>query len=505
MATEVELKLYCPPDDLSRVASHALISGAVETGSAGQLANTYFDTPDLSLYHARTAVRVRTTSEGQWQTVKCAGQSFAGLSARPEWETPFTGKFDFSAVDVASVRQLLQSRQAELVPVFATMFQRRTWRVAVSDSVTILVMMDQGNITSGEQSWPISEVELELAQGKPEDLLAFAIALAEDLPLIPLDISKAQRGYQLFQKQQPEPQKAAPSPLSGKMAASAAFDALASQSLLVWQANQIGILTGQNAEFIHQFRVALRRLSSLLKLWEPALPDSYVVRWSGQIKALLGMTDGIRDLEVMRTCILAPITGSGSPEIATGVRLVEQVLNNEMQAAMLKLHGLRHGSPLLCFAQDLRNLDRSGFPDNLSAFAEKQLSRLHHNTALRLTRTLRAPTPENAHRLRIGLKHLRYACEFLAPLFRRSAMEKYIGELATLQDTMGFYHDFHVALARLAQWEHQYAISGSVREAVLTRHGHHAQKALTKGLSLAETLIKRHRPWRDAHDAGNRH
>ena len=503
MATEVELKLYCPPDELLRVASHALISAAVETGPAARLQNTYFDTSDLALYQARVALRVRTASDGQWQTVKCASQSFAGLSARPEWETPYTQQFDFSAVDMAAVRDLLQTHQADLVPVFTTTFDRRTWRVQVADSVTILVMIDQGEILSGEQSWPISEVELELVQGKADDLLVFAIALAEGLPLIPLDISKAQRGYQLFLNQPPEPQKASPSLLNRQLSSSEAFDVLAGQCLHLWQANQVGILTGHNAEFLHQFRVALRRLGSLLKLWEPVLSHAYIVRWSEQIKALLSMTDGIRDLEVMRTCILEPLTESGSPETVADVRLAQSVVGREMQEATPKLQGLRHGSPLLRFAQELRNLDRHGFPDSLPEFAERQLSRLHHNTSSRLSTTLREPTPENAHRLRIGLKHLRYACEFLAPLFHRSAMQKYIGELAVLQDTMGFYHDFHVALTRLAAWEQQHVIPDSVRDVVLAWHGRHAQKALTKGLAQAEAVMALHRPWRDGHGSGN--
>ena len=104
MATEIELKLYCAPDDIGRVGIHPLIAAGVETGPAKRLENTYYDTPDLALHQARIALRVRKTPTELLQTVKCAAKSVAGLSARPEWETPYAGAFDFSAVDARKVR-----------------------------------------------------------------------------------------------------------------------------------------------------------------------------------------------------------------------------------------------------------------------------------------------------------------------------------------------------------------------------------------------------------------
>src|SRR5574343_714774 len=116
MATEVELKLYCLPSEIARIGTHPLISAGVETGPAKHLDNTYYDTPELALYQERIALRLRSTPTEQLQTVKCAAKSVAGLSSRPEWETPYTGAFDFSAVDARKVRAFLDERQASLVP-----------------------------------------------------------------------------------------------------------------------------------------------------------------------------------------------------------------------------------------------------------------------------------------------------------------------------------------------------------------------------------------------------
>ncbi|MRT18218.1 CYTH domain-containing protein, partial [Vitellibacter sp. q18] len=131
-------------------------------------------------------------------------------------------------------------RRASLVPVFQTRFERRTWRIDLSKKVALWVMIDSGAVISGDKEMPISEVELELAQGDPADLLDFAIALASELPLIPDNRSKAERGFQLFLNEAVVPQKAGRSPLQDAMTTYDGFLALAQQGHAAWQANLLG-------------------------------------------------------------------------------------------------------------------------------------------------------------------------------------------------------------------------------------------------------------------------
>ena len=495
MATEVELKLYCAPDNIVRVATHPLINAGVETGPAKRLENTYYDTSDLALHRERIALRVRTTSTEQLQTVKCAAQSVAGLSARPEWETPFLGVFDFNAVDTRKVRVFLEEQQSSLVPVFTTSFERRTWRIDISKKIAILVMVDTGQVSSGDRSLPISEVELELAQGNPEDLLDFATALATHLPLVPHDVSKAERGYQLFLNQAPGPQKASPSPLGAKQNSAEAFRFLASQGMQMWQANLLGTLTSQDQEFVHQFRVSLRRLNSLIKVFKPALPVRYQAQWTKRAKALSQITGDVRDLDVMRSGIVEPMLQSDDPQILLHTNAVLAALDEAMKEAVAQLAQLQYGGPVLLFARDLQDLDTDDFPKSLPRFAEKQLAGLHRNAVKRLSKTLKAPTPERAHRFRISLKHLRYSCEFFAPLFDNDEMVEYSKVIAGLQDAFGFINDFHVALSRLQGWVAQAVIPKETRDAIAAWHTPQAQVILADAVHLAESVMSRCQPW----------
>jgi len=113
----------------------------------------------------------------------------------------------------------------------------------------------------------------------------------------------------------------------------------------------------------------------------------------------------------------------------------------------------------------------------------------------RLAGTLKAPTPESAHRFRIALKHLRYSCEFFAPLFDNAEMMEYAKAVAGLQDAFGFINDFHVALSRLQGWVKQDAITRETREAIAAWHTPHAQTALADALHLAEAVMSRCQPW----------
>jgi inorganic triphosphatase YgiF len=83
-----------------------------------------------------------------------------------------------------------------------------------------------GKVIAGKQEEEICELELELRQGEPAALLELAAELAADLALMPCDISKAERGYRLFDANSYSLSLPAPE-LSAELALDDAFAALA--------------------------------------------------------------------------------------------------------------------------------------------------------------------------------------------------------------------------------------------------------------------------------------
>lgn len=495
MAKEIELKLAFPPSAQALIENHPLLQRGVLRGDPKFLDNTYFDTPDLALHNARVAVRVRDTGSERLQTVKCAAPSVGGLSSRPEWEGPYRGEFDFSAVDAEETRILLDARCAALLPVFTTAFRRVTRQFEPRPGVRILIMLDTGKILSAGRETTISELELELAEGTAADLQDFAIELAQALPLMPFDDSKAQRGYQLFLNEPVRPLKAAKSAVEPAMNTPQAFLALANQGMTCWQGNLHGMVVAPQPEFIHQFRVALRRLNTLLRVFKPALPGDFAERWAPELKALASTTGEVRDLDVMLENVLQPMLDSKDKVRQKLVKRAIEACDQARAAADLPLEKLLNGDTLLRFAREINALHAKAVKQEITGFAEKRLGWLHRKAMKRFQTVVRSHKAADAHRFRIALKHLRYGCEFFANLFGEAEMLQYAREVAALQDELGFLNDLYVALSRLDHWADADTSLDEVRDYIARWYTGRMDDQFVQALANADALLRKCLPW----------
>src|SRR3990167_1428027 len=187
MVKETEIKLRVSRDTLAALREHPLLKKRNKNGwEQRELFNQYYDTPARDLAQAKVALRIRRDGDAFIQTLKSRGQSVAGLSERNE--------FDWSLDRAELDKSLLQ-------PLFSTDFVRQRADIAWGRGkakVVIEAALDLGKVIAGEGEEEICELELELRQGEPAALLELAAELAADLPLMPCDISKAERGYRLF-------------------------------------------------------------------------------------------------------------------------------------------------------------------------------------------------------------------------------------------------------------------------------------------------------------------
>ncbi len=274
MAEEVELKLALAENDQARFLRHPLLKQAIER-HVENLDNIYYDTADLALRRRGIALRLRRKGRDWLQTVKLAGSSAAGLSSRPEWEVPYTGHFDFSAVEQSAVREWLQKpkRLARILPICETRFRRITWKFPAKPGA-VLLTLDRGWIIASGRREAISEVELELAGATVHAIFEIATQLAQRTALAPSVLSKAERGYRLYTGAQMVPFKAEPIDLPAAIPPIEAFRRIAMSCFEHLQQNHQGALTSDDPEYIHQMRVATRRLRAAMRLFALELPES---------------------------------------------------------------------------------------------------------------------------------------------------------------------------------------------------------------------------------------
>ena len=454
MAFETELKLAIAPRDVPLLLAHPLLTAVAP--QRHKLFNTYFDTPALDLLARRMAVRERRIGRRTLLTVKTAGTVIGGLARRGEWEAPTTpGGFDFMAlVDEPALAGALQALAGTLVPVFTTDFTRSTWLIRHRRAL-IEVALDRGRITSttpdGPRRQPLLELELELKQGPVDALFSLARALGRDVALRPVTASKAERGYALFQGRQPAPVKAAAVVLQTDRTPVEAFRAVALGCLAHLQANEAGVLHSDDPEFLHQARVALRRLRAALRVFAPVLPERFVTRWSADWKALAHSLGNARDWDVLRTTLLPELSANVPPrEAARLTRWARTQGTTARTAARESLASHAVADHLLAFTQAVLKLPANAEASTaLKLWARERLQQ-RHRQVLKRVRQVDLQDPAGRHQVRIAVKKLRYALDFFASFWAPERLKGCVQAVAQAQDLLGRLNDLATAQTLLA-------------------------------------------------------
>lgn len=200
--TEIELKLQVanPAAWPEIVASPLWASWGEAKWQKTMMEAVYFDTPERSLNARRIAYRVRQEGNQYVATVKSGGSSSGGLHERREWNIEVkSSQPDINVFKNTEIWPELAEAAVnqQLAPLFATVFERLTLEISLSDGAIIEIAADQGEISAGEQRSPILELELELKKGNPESLLTLGAELTEKFPLLLEWRSKYYRAMEL--------------------------------------------------------------------------------------------------------------------------------------------------------------------------------------------------------------------------------------------------------------------------------------------------------------------
>jgi triphosphatase len=456
MAVEVELKLQLPRAAKADFLRLPLLNTAATPPLTHQLINIYFDTPDLALTRQRMAIRLRK-KDGQWlQTVKHGGTSGAGLHQRPEIEQPVpAATLDLARItDPALSRFLLRPEIGPaLQPVFTTNFERTTWELQGENGSLIELALDDGEIESNGRTTPLLEVELELKKGDISDLFKLAFQLAAAVPLIADARSKAQRGYALYQDRPPAPVHAAPPRLEKEMTPVAALQAAMAETMRQLQANVQGLLASDDPEFVHQARVAFRRLRTLEKIFAPLLPAAGWQEITESIKTLAGALGQARDWQVLLAETLPSITVAwpdpACPE--TLKKHLRQQRDDALVSARQAFQAIPYGQLLLRLLIVLQlpspeECQQASLCDFAEAALKKREKAWQH-----LARDWDSLDSEGRHELRKKTKKLRYAGEYLGSLYKPRAVNDYAQSLQRLQSLLGDGNDAVAGQRLLAQ------------------------------------------------------
>ena len=461
MAVETELKLELDAIQVARLRRHPLWRQA-QSVATRKLHSIYYDTPELDLWRAGVALRVRRVGRQWVQTIKSGGRVVAGLHEREETEHAVrTSQPDFSVLSgEALIAPLAVPGLLErLQPVFITDFSRASRILKPAPDVVIEASIDRGHITNGRDTEPLCELELEVKTGPAWRAFQVALHLLESIPMRIEQRSKAERGFAIALAQPKVPRKTARSPVTAVMSGNEAFAALVQSCLQHYAVNQRGMLAGGDIEYLHQMRVALRRLRCVLDTYAPLLGEAQLQQPVGELRWLAGMLGQARDWDVFHAEVLPSIVArypahAGMVSLA---RVAAQLRHTANRNARLAVTSMRGQGLLLklagwCSAQTWRETltaaQRNDLDRPVRDWAQAVLAARQRKVRKR-GRHFGSLTPEGLHRLRIAAKKLRYGIEFFASLYDDGRAQRLRLILGALQDALGANNDA-VTVAQLA-------------------------------------------------------
>lgn len=449
MAVETELKLRIAPGQLARLKRHALLkTHQVERPVTRRLYNVYYDTPKLDLHHAAMALRLRRVG-GKWlQTLKGGGEIQAGLHQRNEWEIPVGGEaLEFPPSPEWDVH-LPPALRKKLRPVFVTDFMRTT-RLLDWQGARIEVCLDHGEIRTEQRSLPICELELELKSGDTSSLFELALAILDVVSCELEVVNKAEYGFRLLEGRADSPVKGRAPDIDAAQTLPGILQQLIWACLLHLQANLRGATGSDDPEYLHQMRVALRRLRVVLRMAARFRADDRLAALSEEIAALGVSLGRIRDWDVFIAGTLEPMRermpgDAGLQALLAASEqsraLCHQALRGEKQARELQRLILRFA--LWMNGPYWSRHDEAEPPPR--DFATRLLGKLSRRFA-QASVHVESPADGQLHALRICAKKLRYSAEFFAALYGKQTSKTYFAALTDVQDMLGRINDVAVA------------------------------------------------------------
>ncbi len=157
-----------------------------------------------------------------------------------------------------------------------------------------------------------------------------------------------------------------------------------------------------------------------------------------------------RDLDVFLTELLDPPAEENESDAFLSLRARMEEMRDR---AWKEASECVSGADFALFTEDVAGLAHSRLPmapdTKLPRVATRLLDR-QYGRALKRGRKARNGEEATLHRLRIALKKLRYTAEFLAPLYPKQKVKRYVRALRGLQEHLGALNDIAHVRATIA-------------------------------------------------------
>jgi CHAD domain-containing protein len=440
-------------------------------------ARTYYDSFDWRLHRAGLEFAIDTLAD---RLEACFERAWEGRSepfavaAAPRFapELP-EGKWRSRVVEVLEMRALL--------PRIELTVERRVFAREDGEGTPMVVLaLENFKLRDGEAWRPLpARVRLHSAKGCRKTLRQVRERLGGEFGWEPAAESLLSAALGLLGQVPEDPSALLRTPLDPELRADAAMKQVLGNLLEVMRINEAGAKAEIDTEFLHDFRVAVRRTRSALGQVKKVFPERVVQRYGKAFAGLGRITGEPRDMDVY-LLDFEGLAGSLAEPLRPGLEPLREFLRRRAAKAHARLNRHLESVAYRRLVQSWGEFLAAPPPARpraakalapIAAVADKRIWKLYR----RVLREGGAITPESpaeqVHGLRKTAKKLRYLMEFFRSLYPADRIGPLVKSLKSLQDLLGEYQDIHVQIAELRQFASELREGDAPTETLLALGG----------------------------------
>jgi len=273
----------------------------------------------------------------------------------------------------------------------------------------------------------------------------------------------------------------------------------------IMEANEEGVISAMDTEFLHDYRIAVRSVRSLLGQIHCVFPPS-IKQFRSEFAWLGSITTPVRDLDVFLLQFTDP--SRFFPGQGRNLLPLRDFLNREQGKAQDVLRQQFESDRYQRLKREFRAFLDHPEVAEWPALAAKPVMEIAsqriwrgYKRVMRQGRAITGDSPPEAlHELRKTCKKLRYLLDFFRSLYPAREMDALIKEVKRLQNNLGEYQDMFFQANALAGFRRRMAVSGE-----LTNHVDRAIEAVLARRARGEVLVRKvfDRRFSRFSDAGN--
>lgn len=221
------------------------------------------------------------------------------------------------------------------------------------------------------------------------------------------------------------------------------------------EANELGVVQDIDTEFLHDYRVAVRRIRSAIVIFESILPLD-LVNWAKEAFSNINrITNQLRDLDVFlhkEQFYQSQIQVEYHTYLKNFFRHQRKHRLNEYKKVSDYLNSDEYKTVKKNWIGRVSCIQPLSPFDSLSEDKGKWIENYLKRVKKISTRITIKSSDEDLHKLRIACKKLRYVMEFLESLCPSTVVKTMLKELKRLQDQLGRYHDIEIQQKQLQEF-----------------------------------------------------